>query len=121
MSENASAFLKLGAEQRDMRDQLRDLGPFNDGLAACRLAVVLSLLSGGEELPLEGAQNVYNKGTFDDEEGSLAAAVMELTGVAPADVYPKMSRMANWGVTQLHSALRGENLSIMRLVSKLDG
>lgn len=119
MSEKASAYLKLGSKQRDMMNALRDSGPFEDGLAACRLAVVLSLMCGGKELPLEEAHNVYNRGTFDDEDNALATAVADLTGTDVADVYPKMSRMANWGVTAIHEALRGDDISIHKLLADI--
>lgn len=118
MSESGSSFLKLGESQRDMMHKLRgESGPFKDGLAACRLAVVLSIKSDFAELPLEGAQNVYNAGTFDDADGTISISVMELSGVADSEVWAKLSRMANWGIVRLHEAMRDGDISFRRLLT----
>ena len=121
MSESGSSFLKLGEKQREMMHELRgESGPFNDGLAACRLAVVMSIMCDFEESALEGAQNVYNAGTFDDADGTLAICVMELSGVPEGEVWGKLSRMANWGIVKLYEALRDDDISFRKLVADLE-
>jgi hypothetical protein len=115
MNEGGSNSLRLGAQQRDMLRRLKEDGPFNEMLDACRLAVVLSVVSGFKEIPLDDPITIFNQGSF-DASATLATAVMELCGESESEIYPRLSRMANWGVTELDRELRGDDISFRKFI-----
>lgn len=103
----------------DKLDELKEMGIFADKIDGYRFGVSLAVAQGVIPGELVKRKNLFNVGSLDPDQ-SLRKAVEALMprALEETTVYRLIERLADWGVTELHSQAKSGEIDFSGLLDQ---
>lgn len=100
-------------------DDLKELGIFAEKMDGYRFAVSLAIAQGAMANELAKRKPFLNIGSLDpDQKLKRTVEALYASQLSDTTVYRLVERLAEWGVTELHSQAKGGSIDFERLLAQ---